>query len=309
MATTVTFLLVLLFVAASSADIGRNKRLAVCLVTLFCIFGVQKLANASTIDMPRTSYYSKDMKPFYEDFLTMYEKSKNHLNLKEEHLDNPTVKAIARAARDAGVDPNFLATMANIESTMDPKARNKRVKGLMQFTPGTWNTMVKRHAKRYSIKRPDIYNPYHNALMGAELAKDNAAWMNKRINRKLKDHEVYMAHFISPLYALKMLKARSNRLAIDIVPASFLVGNKALFYRKGTAMTVGQFIASMKRKVSDKYFEVTVQPGIMLASITVCDMPAVNGSVKPVSTDNDARCTFNQKGAWWDRHITSVLTA
>ncbi|MGL5647262.1 MAG: transglycosylase SLT domain-containing protein [Clostridium sp.] len=265
-------------------------------------------ASASSYDFPSNRLYSADT-AFYKDFLDINFKKQEPQRLKEEHRNNKVAKAIIKAADATGTDPNFLATIANIESTMEPKAKGRVARGLMQFTPATWRLMVKRHAKKHGIKKPDIYNPYHNALMGGELLNDNKAWLRTRLKRKVSDTEAYMAHFIAPAYVVKMLKAKGSRLAKTVVPASFVAMNKNMFYRNGKPMTVNQFVTNIKRKIDDKYYEITHPEQLELANVTMCDIPSIQGTIAPTSIGNGIYCNYNTTGDWWDRHIDSVLAA
>ena len=63
--------------------------------------------------------------------------------------DHPTLPptvlgAIRKAARETGIDPNLLMTIAWRESRFDPQARNHHssANGLLQFTSGTWLQIV-----------------------------------------------------------------------------------------------------------------------------------------------------------------------
>lgn len=218
--------------------------------------------------------------------------------LKVEHRNDHIPVAIVKAAKATDVDPNMLATFANIESTMNAKAKNSRVKGLLQFTPGTWKLMTKRHAKKHGIRHPDIYNPYHNALMGAELINDNSAWLEAKLKRETSVDEKYLAHFISPYYALKMIRSGGWRAAKDIVPASFVGGNKSYFYKHGRPLSVREFRQVVHHKLSTKSMEIT-QP-IQMASLPdrTCDQPTV---AEPHTSPTNHILTVCASDLWGDR--------
>lgn len=241
--------------------------------------------------------------PNHEELVRDYMRAQEPAHrLKAEHRERQVSQAIVKAARATDVDPNVLATFANIESTMNAKAKNGRIKGLLQFTPGTWKLMVKRHAKKHGIKRPDVYNAYHNALFGAELINDNDAWLNARLKRETSVEEKYLAHFISPLYALKMIKAGGWRAAKDIVPASFAQGNKRYFYSKtGRALSVREFRRAVAATLSAKHMEITQPTQVANVPVQTCDAPTFVETHPLPKRDVVSGCVYE---LWGDRRIT-----
>lgn len=218
--------------------------------------------------------------------------------LKVEHRSSHVPVAIVKAAKATGVDPNMLATFANIESTMNAKAKNGRVKGLLQFTPGTWKLMTKRHAKKHGLRHPDIYNPYHNALLGAELINDNSAWLEARLKRETSVDEKYLANFISPYYALKMIRAGGWRTAKDIVPPSFVSGNKTFFYKKGRPVSVREFRQTIRHKLATKSMEITQPTQMASLPDSTCDKPTV---VESPASPSRHIVTVCASDLWGDR--------
>jgi hypothetical protein len=144
---------------------------------------------------------------------------------------------IVMAAKYADVDPAYMAATAGRESNFVATAQpisNKRAvssaTGVYQFIDSTWNTMVKRYGAQYGItlKTPKT-DPRANALMGAEYAKENKAYLESILHRKIQPTEMYMAHLLGAGGALSIIKARSTALAINVRPDA-VSGNRALFY-------------------------------------------------------------------------------
>lgn len=270
--------LLVLFATASIFTYVKINRLvllgilAIC-ITVTAIYSRSAAAYTVPTRVVESVFSADERAALIRDFVL---DQANPLGLNAEHRSKPVSKAIARAALATKVDPNVLATFANVESTMNAKAKNGRVKGLLQFTPGTWRLMVNRHAKKHGIKRPDIYNEYHNALLGAELINDNAAWMESRLKRKTSVEEKYLASFISPHYALKMIRARGWMTAKDLVPASFAQGNKRMFYAKsGKALSVREFRRNIHNTLASKYMEIT-KPQDTTFTAAVCSAPTAS---------------------------------
>lgn len=146
---------------------------------------------------------------------------------------------IVLAAKYAGVDPAYMAATAGRESqftsTAQPIRHKKRVSsatGVYQFIDSTWVVMVQRYGAQYGItlKTPKT-DPRANALMGAEYAKENEAYLSALLNRKVQPTEMYMAHLLGASGALSIIKARSTALAINVRPGA-AAGNRSLFYKK-----------------------------------------------------------------------------
>lgn len=163
---------------------------------------------------------------------------------------------IVKASVRANVPPSTMAAMAYVETRFDSGAKNKQTgvtKGLYQFDPPTWRAMLRLYGKKYGYgMNTSIYNPMANSLMAAELFKHNRKILEKSLNRKVTDSEVYMAHLLGIGGATKMLKANPNRLARDVMPKAARA-NKYHFYHnggKGKPMTVAQFKAELREHVS-----------------------------------------------------------
>lgn len=141
---------------------------------------------------------------------------------------------IVLAAKYANVDPAYMAATAGRESSFfsGANAKTSSATGVYQFIDSTWRTMVSRYGAQYGItmKTPKT-DPRANALMGAEYAKENKAYLETMLHRKVQPTEMYMAHLLGAGGALSIIKARSTALAINVRPDA-VSGNRSLFYTK-----------------------------------------------------------------------------
>ncbi len=158
---------------------------------------------------------------------------------------------ILAAAKMAGVDPALMATMASIESgyRATVKAGTSSATGLYQFIKGTWDGMLKKYGAKYGIA-PDTppSDPRANALMGAEFLKENSAALEKALNRKPTDTDLYLAHFMGAGGAIKLLKGDPNAIAAQLNPEA-AKANKSIFYADGRARTLAEVYAEIDRRV------------------------------------------------------------
>jgi soluble lytic murein transglycosylase-like protein len=146
-----------------------------------------------------------------------------------------------------GVSPEYLSRTAQIESGMDPNAKNKSgAAGLMQFVPST--------AKAYNL-----FNPFDaNASVDAagHLAADNKKVLMSSLGRQPSDAELYLAHQQGAGNAAKML-ANPN------TPAASIVGQNAVVQNGGNPnMTAGQFAGMWLNKFGGAP---AAQPGPQMA--------------------------------------------
>ena len=62
--------------------------------------------------------------------------------------------AVKKAARETGVDFDYLWRTAQRESGLNPNARasTSSAAGLFQFTSGTWMSMMERYGDKYGVE-------------------------------------------------------------------------------------------------------------------------------------------------------------
>jgi hypothetical protein len=141
------------------------------------------------------------------------------------------VHSILKAAHVTGVDPVYMMTLADVESSLSPdaKAPTSSAKGLFQFIDRTWLEIVQLHAADYgfaavsdAVKTVDgdpvvaekdrewVMNlrtdPYFSALMAGELIKDVERALFTQGERELAEAELYLAHFLGATSAVRFLE-------------------------------------------------------------------------------------------------------
>lgn len=134
---------------------------------------------------------------------------------------------IAQSATKYGISPQALQRIAQIESSMNPAARNPNSSagGLFQFIDST--------AAQYGLQ--DRFDPAQASDAAARLARDNKQALESRLGRPVSAGELYLAHQQGAGGALKLL-SNPNARAVDIV------GADAVRLNGGTPdMTAGEF--------------------------------------------------------------------
>lgn len=105
---------------------------------------------------------------------------------------------IANAFRARGLDPKVGLRIAQIESSLNPNARNPKSSagGLFQFLDGT--------AAQYGLKNK--FDPVASAEAAARLTADNASTLSRALGRAPDGAELYLAHQQGAGGALNILR-------------------------------------------------------------------------------------------------------
>lgn len=191
----------------------------------------------------------------------------------------PVEGAIANAARQTGVDFDFLLAQARVESALDPaaKARTSSASGLYQFIESTWLDTLKRHGARFGLgavadgitqtsaggakvadpsRRAEIlalrHDPQTAALMAAGLAEDNAAYLLPILGRQPDHGELYLAHFLGAGGAgrfLSALQENPDQGAASLF-AKAASANRSIFYeRDGSQRSLAGVMSHLSGKI------------------------------------------------------------
>lgn len=176
--------------------------------------------------------------------------------------------AIKQAAGAAGVDFQYLLQTAKRESSLnaDAKAKSSSASGLFQFTDETWLRVVDRYGARHGLSaaaqainvsgnkasvsgemsRKDIlalrFDPEVSARMAGELARENAGILEKKLGRVPTSAELYVAHFMGPSDASRMIQAAragEKGSAADMFPSA-AQANPNVFATKGEELSPSQ---------------------------------------------------------------------
>ena len=141
---------------------------------------------------------------------------------------------IAEAFRKRGLDPAYGRRTAQIESSLDPKAKNPKSSagGLYQFIDDTW--------ARYGKGR-DRYDPAAAADAAAELTVANQRALRNALGRDPTNAELYLAHQQGAGGAADLIndpdgKAEGERFALN----GGAGGTKGDFARKWMAKFEGR---------------------------------------------------------------------
>jgi hypothetical protein len=190
------------------------------------------------------------------------------------------VHSILKAAHVTGVDPVYMMTLADVESSLSPdaKAPTSSAQGLFQFIDSTWIETVYHHAADYGFgaaagaisyvngelevdaKHRDWImslrtDPYFSALMAGELIKDVERALQAEGERELAEAELYLAHFLGASSAVRFLEVLDqdpNMKASKLFPKA-AKANAGLFMegkgRKRRSVSVAELYNKIDSKI------------------------------------------------------------
>ncbi len=177
--------------------------------------------------------------------------------------------AITLASRRTGASFDYLLNTAKRESSFKTQARSSSssAAGLFQFVEGTWLKVVKEDGERLGLakqarnihrtssgkyyvpnrgQRRKILALRHDAetsaLVAAAYTEHNERYVRGRIGRTPSDGELYLAHFLGPGSAAKMIQlaeSRPDSPANRYFPAAARA-NKSIFYKHGKPRSLAQ---------------------------------------------------------------------
>lgn len=184
--------------------------------------------------------------------------------------------AIKKASRATGVDFSYLLKTAARESAFNKsaKAKTSSAAGLFQFIESTWLKTVKDVGDKFGLEKytPHIFktrsgryyvpnqklrneilqlrhNPEISAMMAGAFTQQNSDFVESRVGREPSAGELYIAHFLGPNGATKLISLAENRpnaRADRHFPAAARA-NKPIFYSRGRPRTVAQVYKNLVR--------------------------------------------------------------
>src|SRR5918995_2760385 len=201
------------------------------------------------------------------------------------------VHSILKAAHVTGVDPVYMMTLADVESSLSPEAKapTSSAQGLFQFIDRTWLETVRNHAADYGFAAAAAAirivdgdpvvgdrdrewimglrtDPYFSALMAGELIKDVERALQAQGERELAEAELYIAHFLGASSAVRFLEALDqdpNMKASKLFPKAARA-NKGLFMegkgRKSRSVSVAELYNKIDSKIvrrMDRYDDIS----------------------------------------------------
>jgi hypothetical protein len=178
--------------------------------------------------------------------------------------------AIRQAAGATGTSFDYLLATAQVESGLNPtaSASTSSAKGLFQFIDQTWlgtikdagaslgygayaDAITKTSSGRFEVSDPALkseilnlrHDPTANAAMAGAFTKHNGDVLSERLGRAPSEGELYMAHFLGPGGASKLIamaESSPNATAAAAFPSA-AASNRPIFYDKqGGARSVSQ---------------------------------------------------------------------
>ena len=188
------------------------------------------------------------------------------------------LSALRRAASETGTDFSYLLNTAMRESSLNPAAQaaTSSATGLFQFVEQTWLGTMRQHGAEHGLKayadaievgsngrfkvadtalRQEILalrkDPETSALMAGEMTSQTRDDMEAALGRGVSAGELYVAHFLGPNAATKMISAAQetpNASAAEMFPQA-AAANRSIFYAKnGQARSVATVVAALTRK-------------------------------------------------------------
>ncbi|HYD07092.1 MAG TPA: transglycosylase SLT domain-containing protein [Reyranella sp.] len=184
---------------------------------------------------------------------------------------NDVEGAIRQAAVLTGVPETYLVRTAWKESTMNPlaEASTSSAAGLYQVVDGTWLELMKRYGEKYGLAAEAALIDYErdgdpyvtdwrqrerimdlrfdarvSALLAAELAAENMRILSNGLGRQVGDTDLYIAHFIGPSNAVKLLASAERspgRAAAPLFPSAARA-NEPIFYKGGRARSCAEVV-------------------------------------------------------------------
>jgi len=177
--------------------------------------------------------------------------------------------ALSLASSSTGADYHYLVNTARTESSFqaEAKAPTSSAQGLFQFIEETWIRTIKDEGPRLGLAkyatwisktaggRYQVDTPEHRALllklrndpkvaamMAAAYARQNEEFVRSAIGRRPTSDELYIAHFLGPADAVRLINYRDNQPALsapDLFPAA-AKANRPIFFSDAGPRSVGQ---------------------------------------------------------------------
>jgi hypothetical protein len=237
--------------------------------------------------------------------------------------------ALRRAADETGADFGYLLNTAMRESSLNPKAKaaTSSATGLFQFIEQTWLGTVKRHGAehglsayadaiklgkdgRYSVAdaatRQEILALRKDAgtasLMAGELTNQVRGDMETALGRGVSAGELYVAHFLGPQAAIKLIKAAEatpSAPAADMFPQA-AAANRSIFYKGGAARSASAVLASLTAKHGSE------PAGDMLVAAAETPAPTWRGAINEVAPAPTPAPAYTSASAPINRMIEQV---
>lgn len=198
--------------------------------------------------------------------------------------------ALRRASAATGAGFDYLLKTAVRESSLktQAKAKTSSAAGLFQFIEQTWLSTMKEAGPRHGLgrvadaitrdengqykvagkqKRQAIlalrFDPRLSALMAGEFTTQNAAVMKSEIGRTPTQGELYIAHFLGPGQAVKLIEGAYTQPDAPAAGhfAKAAAANRAIFYtRSGKPRSMAQVYQELTRHYGNEIARFASKP-------------------------------------------------
>jgi hypothetical protein len=200
-------------------------------------------------------------------------------------------RALRNAAHATGASFDYLLATAKAESDLNPNLsmRGSTATGLFQFIEQTWLSVMKQAGQalglggyaqsieqtadgRYVVKDPAVrqeimnlrQDPAANAVMAGIFTRQNANMLGNSLGRTANDGELYMAHFLGPGAATRLIRTASadpTANAATLFPAAARA-NRPIFYDpQGNTRSVSGVYAELTRRYQEARASPTLPAG------------------------------------------------
>ena len=191
----------------------------------------------------------------------------------------PVTGAIRGAAQATGASFEYLLATAQVESGFNPHAAasTSSAGGLYQFIDQTWlgmlkdagpglgygryaNAIVRSPSGHFEVPDPAMRqeimalrkNPTANAVMAGAFTQQNSAQLSAQLGRNPSEGELYIAHFLGPAGAAKLIGAAASSpqaSAAAMFPGA-ASANPSIFYdRQGHAHSASDVYGALVRRL------------------------------------------------------------
>jgi hypothetical protein len=190
-------------------------------------------------------------------------------------------RALRNAAHSTGASFDYLLATAKAESGLNPNLsmRGSTATGLFQFIEQTWLSVMKQAGQalglggyaqsieqtadgRYVVNDPAVrqeimnlrQDPAANAVMAGIFTRQNANILGNSLGRTPSDAELYMAHFLGPGAAARLIRAASSdptASAAPLFPAAARANGPIFYDQQGNARSVSGVYAELTRRYQE----------------------------------------------------------
>jgi len=153
---------------------------------------------------------------------------------------------------EAPTKPDYFERLKIAESggDSDVKAKTSTATGHHQFIESTWQALVTKHGKTYSLE--DRKDPIKSLEIAKLFTEDNRRILSKALGGEPTDTQLYTAHFLGTTGAKKFLMAGPTVLANKVVDARQVAANKNIFFdEKKKPRTVSQVYSILQKKIDE----------------------------------------------------------